>query len=293
MFFYACIGFLLCKWNIISKTAKESLTNLVIYVALPSSIVSSFLVDINVDIIKNLSIVFLLSFAIQFACLALSYLIFRNYEKTSYSVLKYATICSNSGFMGTPLVQGIYGTQGLLYASVYLIAVRIFMWSVGLSCFCDTSYKEVIKKVITHPCIIAVVIGIFFMITQIQLPNFMLTSIDGISSSTTFLSMLVIGIILSEANFKHMISKLSLFYSGIRLCVIPITVFIVCYSLGFDPLVSAISCVLAGMPAGSTTAILASKYKGNEQLATQLVFVSTVFSLLTIPLLCMGIELIY
>lgn len=293
MFIYVFLGFILSKVKIINNAGKLVLTDLVIYIVLPSSIITSFLIEVDMNTLVNLSIVLIISFIIQFACLGLSYILYRKQEASSYSVLKYATICSNSGFMGTPLVQSIYGLEGLLYSSIYLIAVRVFMWSVGLACFCDTNFKAVIRKVLTHPCIIAVFIGFIIMISQINLPDFLVTSLDGIGSSTTFLSMLVIGVILSDADISKMLSKLSMFYSFIRLIFIPVCVFIPCYLLGLDPLVACISSVLAGMPAGGTTALLASKYNGNEQLASQLVLISTSLSLFTIPLLCMLIEMMY
>ena len=79
------------------------------------------------------------------------------------SVLQYGTICSNAGFMGSPLIQGLYGLDGLLFASIYLIPQRIVMWSGGVACFTSTKGIEVVKKVITHPCIIAVFIGLFII----------------------------------------------------------------------------------------------------------------------------------
>ena len=84
-------------------------------------------------------------------------------------VLQYATVCSNAGFLGNPVAEGLYGSIGLLYASVYLIPQRIVMWSAGISYFTESpSRKEVVKKVLTHPCIVAVEIGIVLMVTQVK-----------------------------------------------------------------------------------------------------------------------------
>ncbi len=293
LFLYVSIGFILNRLHIIKSEAKAALTDLVIYIVLPCSIIVSFFIELDTSVMQHILLILFISFIIQFVCLVIAHLLYSKQESSSYSVLKYATICSNSGFMGTPLVQGIYGLPGLLYSSVYLIAVRIFMWSVGLSCFYKSDLKSVLFKVCTHPCIIAVLIGLFFLFADITLPSIVLTSLEGIASSTTFLSMLVIGVILSEAKVTHLLTKQSIAYSVIRLGVIPITVFIGCLFFQVDPLITVVSTVLAGMPAGSTTVILATKYNGNEQLAGQLVFTSTLLSLLTIPILCLGMELFF
>ena len=119
--------------------------------------------------------------------------------------------------MGNPVVQEIYGDQGLLLASIFLIPQRIVMWSAGVKCFTNEKGKNAIKKVITHPCILAVFIGMFLMISQIQLPEFATKTIDVLSQCTTALSMIVIGGILSEISIKSVVSKLSLYYCFIRL----------------------------------------------------------------------------
>ena len=98
----------------------------------------------------------LIALGIQLACWGLGKLLYRFAPEPRRKVLQYATLCSNAGFMGNPIVEGIYGAQGLLYASVYLIPLRFFMWSAGLSCFTHTTARETLKKLALHPCIIAV-----------------------------------------------------------------------------------------------------------------------------------------
>ena len=114
-------------------------------------------------------------------------------------VLRYATICSNAGFMGNPVVVGIYGSQGLLYASVYLIPLRIFMWSAGLSCFTVASPKDIVKKLVHHPCIIAVVIGMALMPFPDVVPSFLLQTMQSCSKCVLPVSMIVIGSIFVRA----------------------------------------------------------------------------------------------
>ncbi len=85
------------------------------------------------------------------------------FDDSKAIILKYATLVSNAGFMGLPIVESIYGQTGLLYASIALIPQRVFMWSAGLSLFAQTDYKNMIKKVAFHPCIIAVYIGLPYL----------------------------------------------------------------------------------------------------------------------------------
>ena len=166
------------------------------------------------------------------------------------------------------------------------------MWSGGVACFTNAKGKDVIKKVITHPCIIAVFIGLFIMIGQIQLPSFLKVSVQSLSNCTMALSMIVIGGILAEIKIRDVINRLTLYYSFIRLILIPLLVLFSCAIVNLPPLVTAVATVLAGMPAGSTTAILAEKYDGDSNLAVEIVFLSTALSLLPIPLLCLVINMV-
>ena len=280
IFILMIIGYILRKTNIISKEHRKSLTDLVIYIVLPANIIYSFMIKMDTQIIKSGLTILIVSIIIQFACQVFGKYFFIKATKRQQSVLQYGTICSNAGFMGSPLIQGLYGLDGLLFASIYLIPQRIVMWSGGVACFTNAKGKDVIKKVITHPCIIAVFIGLFIMIGQIQLPSFLKVSIQSLSNCTMALSI------------RDVINRLTLYYSFIRLILIPLLVLFSCAIVNLPPLVTAVATVLAGMPAGSTTAILAEKYDGDSNLAVEIVFLSTALSLLTIPLLCLVINMV-
>ncbi|WP_027089204.1 AEC family transporter [Thomasclavelia saccharogumia] len=292
IFFLMIVGYVLRKLNIISSANRKSLTDLVIYVILPANIIYSFMIKMDGEIIRSGLMVLIVSIVIQLVCSFLGKYFFVKALPSQQSVLQYGTICSNAGFMGSPLIQGLYGSNGLLFASIYLIPQRIVMWSGGVACFTSAKGKDVIKKVITHPCIIAVFIGLIIMISQVQLPNYLDITIKALSNCNMALSMIVIGGILAEISIKEVINKLTFYYSFIRLIFIPLLVLLGCVLVDIPPLVTAVSTVLAGMPAGTTTAILAEKYAGDAKLAVEIVFLSTALSLITIPLLCIIINLV-
>lgn len=292
LFLFMLMGYVFNKIGMINAKVRKSITDLVIFVVLPCNIIYSFMIKMNLEIIQSGMIIFCVSLIIQIGCELLSRILYPHVNVEQKKVLKYATICSNAGFMGSPLVQGLYGLQGLLFASIYLIPQRIVMWSSGIACFSSAKKKDVVKKVLTHPCIIAVFIGILLMLLQLELPTYLSKSIASVSNCTMFLSMVVIGGILAEIKMKSVFNKLVIYFSFIRLIVIPLLVLLGCYLFQLPVLVSAVATVLAGMPAGTTTAILAEKYNGDSALAVQLIFLSTILSLLSIPCLCIIIEML-
>ncbi|MBO4977077.1 MAG: AEC family transporter [Lachnospiraceae bacterium] len=285
IFLIMLVGVILTKKNIITAQGRKCLTDLLIDVFLPCNIICSFMIEMNQEILKSTVIVLLVALGIQIVCYLLGKVIYWFAPKSQKMVLQYATMCSNAGFMGNPIIEGIYGSQGLLYASVYLIPLRFFMWSAGLFCFTKSSFKDALKKLAVHPCIIAVWIGFIFMFSQWTPPTAVYRTLKYLSGCTLPVSMLVIGSILAGVQIKSIISKMTLYYTGIRLLAIPLITLLVCRLFNLDSLVTGVSVILAGMPAGSTTAILAEKYDGDAAYASKIVFLSTLLSLVTIPIL--------
>ena len=159
------------------------------------------------------------------------------------------------------------------------------MWSEGLAIFSkEIDKKQILKKVLLHPCIIACEIGLLLMLTQCPLPPAVKTFVGNLGDCNTILSMLVIGMIVSDIRLKEILDRDIIIYTVIRLLIIPALVYLPCTWLGLPEKVVGVSTLLAGMPAGATTSMLALKYHSDEKFATNLVIFSTAVSVLTIPL---------
>ena len=285
MFTMVAAGVILKKKGIIGAQGQENITDLVLYLILPCNIIKSFMVEFSASILVTFAGVLIISVLIQLVCTMLGHLLYNKIEPPKKKCLQYGTICSNAGFLGNPVAEGVFGTMGLTLASIYLIPQRIVMWSAGISVFTESPDKKtLVKKVITHPCIIACILGIMLMISQISLPVYLESSLLTLSSCNTALSMMIIGMILADINIKQMLDKRVFFFTVIRLIAIPVLVYIPCYLLHIDSLVTGVCVLLAAMPAGATTSILASKYNGDAAFATNLVIFSTLASLITTPI---------
>lgn len=285
MFLLMAVGVVLRKMNIITKEGKGMLTDLVIDLILPCNIIFAFYMPMDHSVFVSGVEILIISILIQIFCTFISGILYRKVPKEKRMVLQYATVCSNAGFLGNPVAEGLYGSVGLLYASVYLIPQRIVMWSAGVSYFTECpSKKEVVKKVLKHPCIVAVEIGIVLMVTQVQLPGFLSSAIENVGGCTTAITMMLIGTILTDVDMRHILTRTTVAYSFIRLVFIPAVVFAGCWLANIDSVVAGVSVTLAAMPAGTTTAILAMKYHGDEEFATQCVVLTTMLSMAAIPI---------
>ena len=287
IFLLVAVGFLMKKIHIIGPQGQKNINDLVIYLILPCNILHAFTQSAaDGNFIKYLEIL-LISIGIQVFCVIYGKVMFRKEPEGRYKCLQYGTICSNAGFLGNPIAEGIYGAEGLVLASVYLIPQRIMMWSSGLAVFSGSSDKmKTLKKVVTHPCILAVFFGFVLLITQVQLPGVVNQTIKTLANANTATCMILIGSILAGVPFKSLAGKDTLYYSFVRLILMPLLIWGGCRLAGIDSLVTNISVVLAGMPAASVTAILAEKYDSDAEFATRCVVLSTLLSVVTVPLLC-------
>lgn len=288
LFLTMLIGYTFGKRGLVDDKGKNLLTDLVIYVTLPGSILKSFQIEFNHQILIACMTIAIAGVVIQIGSSILGMFLYNHYGESRKKVLQYATICSNAGILGNPIAEGIFGQMGMMYASIYVIPQRIFMWSLGLTYFTDAPDKKTLcKKVATHPCILAVVVGFIMMVAQIQLPGVLNVTIKNIAGANTFLAMALVGVILSRVKLTEIVDRDTIYYGFIRLVFIPLLVYIGCRLAAVDELVTGVSVVLAAMPAASTTAIIASKYNKDEKFATRCVVSTTLLSLVTVPVWCL------
>lgn len=287
MFLLVGIGFFIRKKGIVNTEGRMNLIDLCLYITLPFNVLHSFLRKWDWNLFIACGVILLLSIGFNAISVFFSTILYKKQEINRQKSLKYGTIISNSGFLGNPMVEGIYGSEGLLYAALFMLPVRIVMWTIGIAVFLKGRKEKLWKNVLTHPCIVAIYAGVIIMVCGIQFPTFVEKTIVGISGCNTPLSMMLVGMMLAEVKPKGLIDKTMVFYTAIRLLIIPAVVFAITAFLPIDGMLRGITVIMAGMPAPITTALLSAKYGGDEKYATGMVFLSTILSLITLPLWCL------
>lgn len=127
--------------------------------------------------------------------------------------MQYATICSNSGTMGTPVAEGIFGQEGVFLSAIFLIPLRVAMWTLGIAFFSGKWEKGVVRRTLTHPCIVAVFLGIVLMLTQAQLPPLAIDCLKTVGTCNAALSMILIGSIMGRMDLKLLWHRDTLYFS--------------------------------------------------------------------------------
>ncbi len=286
------IGFWVRKKGMVSREGQKNITDLVINIVLPCNIITSFVQDLPSSALRDCVTVFLISVGAEILCMLYAKYAYNNVTENQKKCLTYGILVSNAGFLGNPVAEGVYGPMGLMLASVYLIPVRIIMWSRGIAIFSGQSnHKETLRKVITHPCVIACMIGVLIMLTDLfagiaLIPGWLFDMLQTVGRCNTGLSMMVIGMILSDINLSELVDKTVIRYTIDRLLVIPGVLGIILFVLYRCGIVSGLSprlaVLLAAMPAAATTSMLSSKYDCAPDFATKMVILSTLCSIPTI-----------
>ena len=285
MFCLIVIGFLLRRAGKITDGGKSTLVDMILYVILPCNIIKAFSIEMDPGFWRKFIQLLLCAAGVQVLAMLAAHFCYRRMTKGERQAFQYGTVCSNSGFMGNPLAEGVFGDVGLVYAAVFLIPQRIVMWTAGVSYFSkEEDKRQVYKKIAAHPCMVATYIGLLILIFQIQLPLVAEKTVYSLSNCCTAMTMMYIGTILVDVKPAALIDPHQIYFAFLRLIGIPLTVFLLSRPAGADPLVAAVCTLLSGTPAGSTTSILAAKYHGDEPSAAKCVVLTTALSVATIPL---------
>ena len=284
MFLLIMTGFMLRKFGLITDAGKKCITDVLLYAILPCNIIKAFTADLGSDHWKEFAVLLVVAVAVQVLALIICHFCYNRMNAGEKAVYQYATVCSNSGFLGNPVAESVFGSMGLLYASVFLIPQRVVMWTAGVSYFTrETDKRKAYKKILIHPSMIATYIGFIILIFHLTIPTPIYKAVVSLSNCTTAMTMMYVGTILVGVDFKALITKKQLYYNLIRLVIMPAIIWIGCRLLQIDPLITGVGVLLTSMPAGSTTSLLAAKYEADEESAAKCVVLSPLLSILAIP----------
>ena len=290
LFAMMLIGAWLKKRGIMDENGKRCLTDLCVNIIIPCNIFRSCLIEFNMEIFRACGLLLLSAVLLQMLCLLLNRFLFNRYPPQRKKVLQYCTIVPMSGFLGNPIAEGLYDSLGVLYTSIFLIPMRIVMWSVGTTYFvadATVEKKKVIRNILTHPCLVAVYLGLFCMVTQIPLPAVITKTVGYVGSCNSAMTMFIVGTILADVKLSTIVSKDTALFSVFRLLLLPAAALGAGKLLGLDTVALGVSVLMTGMPAGATAAIFAARYGSDADFATRCVVFTTLVSMVTLPVWCM------
>lgn len=289
LFTYMMVGYVASKKQIFNDEFGNKVSWLVLNIANPMMIISS---AVNGDgSIKGSDLMLTAGIAVAMYVLLLTLAalvpkIFRlKADEAGYFQLM--TVFNNIGFMGFPVISAVYGSGALLYASVFLLPFNILFYTYGVNVISKTKQKLNWKKVLNIGTI-ASILAVILYLTQIPAPEFVKAATQGFSNLNAPLSMIVIGISLAKLSLKELFLDVKmLLFAGMKLLVIPIIGTLAIKQIVTVPALQGVCMIMLATPAGSMTAMLAQQAGGNYKKVAQGVALTTLLSVVTIPLVSM------
>jgi predicted permease len=203
------------------------------------------------------------------------------------------TIFSNIGFMGFPVIDALYGSEALLYATMFLIPFNVLIYTYGISVMKmrtsgDARSTDFQLSKILNVGVISCAVALVIYLTKLPMPVVVENAVDSISGLTAPLSMMVIGDSLTKINLKKLFCNgRMLVFSAMKLLLIPIVGVSLIKLLGLNPLLTGVCMIMLATPVGSMNAMLAQEYGGDYELASQGVTITTLLAVVTMPLVSM------
>lgn len=279
------VGLLLYKRRILTEDGRKCLTDIITDVLLPCNIFLSFLGSGGIEMLKLSMLTVVLGIVVIVGSSVIAWLLYRKMVPEKRAVFLYGIANSNAIFIGLPIIQSLLGADGVLQHSMYMIFDRIFIWTYALSLYTGVqgSRRDALKRLISQPAIIAAALGIAAMLTGITVPQFLLDTMKYFSQCVTAMSMLLVGTVLTGLKLRDVLRWDIWGFCALRLVLLPGLALLLCRLLQVPYIVAATCTLMTGMPAASLTAVLAVRYKVDARSAASLVALSTVLSVITIP----------
>mgnify|MGYP004504130367 FL=1 len=288
LFLLLVLGFVLFKCHIFDEYTNKKISALIVNVASPMLIISSIAgVEGN-----NKSIVFLMIGAgilMYIGFIILGKIINRifPFPKKDWPVYECMVVFANTGFMGYPVLLDVFGQEAVFYASLIHMAFNFFVYTYAIMCLTkgdDSEFKLNFKQLLT-PGIILIFVGIFIYLFDIQLPSVLMDTINSVGSLTAPLSMMMIGSSLAVYPIKDSFTDWrSYVFAFVRLMIVPFVTMIMCRLLHIDAYYANITIITNAMPVGTMVLMLATQYNANVKIVTRNIVVSTLLSVITIPI---------
>ena len=287
LFLLLILGFVLFKCHIFDEYTNKKISALIVNVASPMLIISSIA---GVEG-SNKSIVFLMIGAgilMYIGFIILGKIINRifPFPKKYWPVYECMVVFANTGFMGYPVLLDVFGQEAVFYASLIHMAFNFFVYTYAIMCLTkgdDSEFKLNFKQLLT-PGIILIFVGIFIYLFDIQLPSVLMDTIS-VGSLTAPLSMMMIGSSLAVYPIKDSFTDWrSYVFAFVRLMIVPFVTMIMCRLLHIDAYYANITIITNAMPVGSMVLMLATQYNANVKIVTRNIVVSTLLSVITIPI---------
>ncbi|WP_026889948.1 AEC family transporter [Lacrimispora aerotolerans] len=283
LFSLSALGFAANKLNIMDEASNNHFSKLIVNITIPALIISSSLNSMEAGIVQVLNVLGVAALMFIVTSILSRYLVkWLRMERTVELMLNY----SNLGFMGMPIVTGIYGETGVFYVSLFMMIFNISLFTHGIRIFNSNKNSQLSLKQSLNAGSISAFIAMILFFLKIPIPGMISDLLQMVGSITPPLAMIIIGSTLAQIRLKEFydIRKLSIFVL-LKMVLYPVLVYAILTMIIRDPMIVNIATILWALPSAGNVSMVCTEYEGNTELVTKGIFLTTIASVITLPCL--------
>ena len=279
------VAFLCYRIHIVNQEGNRCVSNLLLMVVNPCLILTVYQMEYDPALVKGLLISFAAAAVSHFVSFTAAHFLIPARNNPEYAVERFVSVYSNCGFIGIPLINSVLGAEGVFYLTAYMTVFNILTWTHGLSLMQGNLSGKQLFQGLRTPMVIATILAIVLFFLQIRIPDTLRASMDYLADMNTPLAMMVAGVSVAQTDLKKILKKGRIYWvSFLKLLVMPLLTMIFLVAAGLDYKVAYVILIAAACPTATTTTMMAIRYNKNYTYTSEIFAISTVLSIVTIPL---------
>ncbi len=302
LFLCIFIGYIAAKRRLLTETSLDELNKVLLNITFPFMMISIFNIELTNDFIINAPRVFIYGLLYQFILMVIGLGMVRilDFGLERKRIILFSFVFVNGGFIGIPLISSVLGAEGLLYASIINIPFNIVCFSLGVYYLDHSGDSKInIRNLLFSPVMVGVWIGLVLLLSQlivpftfevdgriVRLPAALTKTIDMVGGITSPLAMIIVGAGLQKTAISQVLKNTRLHvFSFFKLIIAPLIAYLIFSQFIVNQMILVVVVIFSGLPTATVAAVLAECYKHDYIFASEIVFITTLYSLVTIPLL--------
>ena len=276
------VGVYLSRKGFLSPQGTKDLGAILLRVIIPCVIVKSYITEFSRERLLELALSAGLTLIGFILAMVISYLVFGKRRRLE----NFAASFCNAGFIGIPLAQAIIGEEGVFYIAASVALLNLFQWTYGVYIMADRKDAISAKTIAKNPVVIAIVIGVVLFVSQIPVPGIVTSTLGYIAGMNTPIAMILMGTYLAKLPLKKLLDKRAYGCVLVRMVIIPAVILLVFWVLPVSNADIALAAFLAAAtPVGANICVFAQQYDCDYEFSVVTVCLSTLLSVVTVPLL--------
>lgn len=281
------IGYYSYRKEWIDRNAYGKLSKIVVNILNPLIIINGVLGRSGGENGEKVFINLLLILLYFIILIAVSFLVVRllRVKPSQNHLYRMMTVFSNVGFMAIPLVSSVYGEECVFYVSFYILIYNILLYTYGIHLISGGKKEKTDFKKLMNPGVAACLVSVVVFAGNIPAAESVKSFTGYMGNAAIPMSMMLIGASIAQANLKELLGEVKIYaFLAIKLLIIPMTAALVIRNFALPAELAGIFVFMLGMPVGSIVVPLAAEYGADETCCTRGTVLSTLFSIVTIPL---------